>query len=740
MEQKHGFALDIRRSTGKQRVLLDSRLSVGRAEDNDLVLDEPTIAPHLCIFKIQNDILSIHYLNGSTPFLLGPQSLEAGKMYIIDEGDKISIDDIEIIIRKEEAAGEIPAELQAIFAQEKEEVVEIEEEEEEEPQFEQMTVNEDHDGIDPDDKTDPNVKMPQFDALPDDLDEEDEFEEEAPKKKWWQFFSKKEVEFEVEDVHEHEDEEEEETHFEEEVDEDIEEQLTANNQEAPRPLAFAQFAAFIAQVGLSLTLFSFIGDNPIFTDLSNLMPKEAKDFIPASFVSLVFIYILIDVLSHLIFGTNLVLFLMGIKQSGSFISVRVKALFRSLISIVTVPTLVTELPILLGKRPLKEVITKSQLMRRTIVLEIVGMFVITPVCLFLPLAIPLIMDKDAFQVQPMKASVLKILKANKKKDLVKIDSSSKVLNLNYKAKLDQSRDLISPVTILKRKKILNISFFDRKNFQKITIEKLQPPPILNWLIWAQKGNPLFALTSPVLAQQHSSLTKGNKVKLGDKGLLELKQTLLYSLGLSQDNLLDIVLDQGPFLSGLINLQENLSRVFGAPLNMLNVNLYDQGKHLVLHVAHKKTLRNNRDQVYIIGKDSFERFQLKYTKKHKKYVRRFVKSYLVGIRPYQKPKKDEVKVYNSITILDFFNELLENSKYQLEDSEMAKIYEFYMSQARLVYNKKKEEKDFVAESITGAANYIETLNKSRKQILMSELKTGLVNIKKALIEENEDFFK
>jgi hypothetical protein len=306
-----GFALYIQGPQGKQRVVITNRLTLGSANDNDLSINNGDLAEHQCIFKVQNGILSIHNLSSETPLLLGPQVLEIGKMYIIDEGDSLTIGAITLSIENENHKSEkdeVPEELQGMF--DKTEQIKLGPNDLS-PKEETPDSNT---SISSEDKTDPATSRPMFDQLVNEEDEEEineveeeeeeeEEEETVPKNKWWQFFSKSKTDDDTE-----EDFEEDEY---EEKDEEIEQ--ATKNDESSRPMVFSQLVAFLAQIFLAITALSFINNDPLLNKILTLIPSEFGKYIPVTITKLIICYITIDLLSHLILGTNLILFLMGIK-------------------------------------------------------------------------------------------------------------------------------------------------------------------------------------------------------------------------------------------------------------------------------------------------------------------------------------------------------------------------------------------------------------------------------------------
>lgn len=164
------------------------------------------------------------------------------------------------------------------------------------------------------------------------------------------------------------------------------EQITKARPKKPRPIVlpkhrrsfkselitgpFARLFGFIAQLLLTIELKPVMQDfgmNEILEKLSHLISLIPSQILVKieTIISLEEIlpylvtYILIEILSALIFSTSISLFLIGATTEGSFIMKRIKAIFRVIISLITTPLLVFDLPLLAGKMTFKEYITRG---------------------------------------------------------------------------------------------------------------------------------------------------------------------------------------------------------------------------------------------------------------------------------------------------------------------------------------------------------------------------------------------
>lgn len=83
------------------RMEIKGRLVLGSSDVCDFHVENKKVAPEHFVFKTSNDVLMLHNLGGNEGNKIGNNELQHGKMYILDKGDKLTFQDLEIIIRKD---------------------------------------------------------------------------------------------------------------------------------------------------------------------------------------------------------------------------------------------------------------------------------------------------------------------------------------------------------------------------------------------------------------------------------------------------------------------------------------------------------------------------------------------------------------------------------------------------------------------------------------------------------------
>lgn len=123
----------------------------------------------------------------------------------------------------------------------------------------------------------------------------------------------------------------------------------------------SRFIAFIGEMGLAILFYSFVSNNQVFqlieTDILELVSpiiSLSPISIPGDFFVFYFLFVVLRILSSVIFGQSIFQTLMGMKVQGSFLSIRLKGILREVLGLFLGPLLVFDLPLLMGKKSIKE--------------------------------------------------------------------------------------------------------------------------------------------------------------------------------------------------------------------------------------------------------------------------------------------------------------------------------------------------------------------------------------------------
>ncbi len=254
-------------------------------------------------------------------------------------------------------------------------------------------------------------------------------------------------------------------------------------------------------------------------------------------------YAIFEVLSHLIFAVSLPLLLLGVRSRGDFLKIRIQALFRILIGLATLPLLIFDLPLFMGKRSFKEWVTRSHLEKSHSLFTIFGMMVIYPVTIILCLVPNIIQDGPIL----LKKTIIKRVKApelNKGESIANIGMVQKAGIHLRAAGTDKEKLILIPHYQRKKKQIITkYSLYTPYGngtitpFKALSLKELFPHVALHDLAMRWTNPELFqffmAPEVPIITWAESS------------------ELVSQTLGLDSQHLGEFALTRSPFLGSYL---------------------------------------------------------------------------------------------------------------------------------------------------------------------------------------------
>lgn len=125
-----------------------------------------------------------------------------------------------------------------------------------------------------------------------------------------------------------------------------------------------RFVAVIANFGLVGVIYHILLPGLDFTSFISFASLDSVPYlnlIGPDIIKLYILYVSFDVCSHFLFATSLPLYVMGVRQTNSFVMDRVRGVFYSVIGAFTLPFLIFDLPLLFDRRSFKEILSGVQL-------------------------------------------------------------------------------------------------------------------------------------------------------------------------------------------------------------------------------------------------------------------------------------------------------------------------------------------------------------------------------------------
>ncbi|WP_096909791.1 FHA domain-containing protein [Halobacteriovorax marinus] len=743
MSKDINYELDIRfPDQSPHRVSVVDKLSIGSSEKSDLCVEDYNLSPLHLSFRTHNGVLSIHNLGGKNKTLLGAQELIHGKMYILNIGDELKLGDIEIFIREGDLQEETPEELKNLFEDKTDPVIETE------PQ----DLNE----FIPEETESEDMELSELDDEEEILEEENE-EELSP----LQFQSIDELSHDEEDEYDDEDYEDdgkEKTLVEKLTgifkfkQKDLRKEIVAKNKsnsKAPTaPGFFTRFFSFIILLSLSFTIVDQVF--PIFeveqllskyvSDLQKIIkPIPYSNYLTSEIIYILATYIAVEILTTLLFGVNIAYLLMGVRSDSGLIASRAKGVLRSILSLMTSPFLIFDLPCIVKKRTLKELLTASRLHTPSRLKQSFGFIILFPLLALLPIYAPLIPQFERFQEREI--LIQNETRFSKKEEFTKKKWSSLGMGLNFEAKVSNN-SLFFPVIKLKKNQAhVSLKLSSKKDVsswgQLTPMEELS---MLSEIKKFTKLNPILGIHYPDLKKD---LSKKELSSLSVSGFEQLYQLIKKSLNLDPLKLQEIFISHGPFLQDILGINQLILSSLNVSDNSSIGVFKNKDKIIISHTNRGPKLI--RVKSLIIFKDTNARTYLfSTTKKAFRYSSKIAEHFLQNAFQYE-PFENESPLSWDRTIESL--SAISKSKKDLSEEELAKNYEFYFEFTRnflssLAENEKIDRKEAIADfskEIQGTIDYIDGILEFSELNKLSELGQSLKRLQENLESDNLGFF-
>ena len=556
------YSLNIQLPDGSvQAIPISTKIALGNGKNSTVKIDSQNIAPVHCTFRYHNDVLTIHNSGGNLKTILGTQHLDHNKMYILEVGDTLLIGDLTINIGQFNTG---------------EELSKLKELEELENKTE---IDESITDIKTEENIDPGL---QLEDLTPEITLETPIEKTSSKPKKQDPDERK---TEVVDFNKIIKKEKEKFQTDKGKDRKIKKAKVSHtikkrplglghSSEAPNFLLriYAFFTNIIFSYFIIFSIFPIFEINqyvlkftnrslPIIYNFLDLVKTHSPYPIPYEYIPTIFKYIfsfiVYDFSLHLLLGSSLTLFLLGVGTDDTFILARLKGLIRSLISILTFPFLIFDLPAVVGRSTLKEIITFSSYQNKAKFIKYISVVIIFPVMIIVGLLGPLINDSTL---------TTQLNKYYQQTVSGQFSFKQPFVSTKLSFKIENNNEIVFTPSNVFFKNVFNVRRPAPDNNYDLKLNlKNSSINILKMISIAQTGNPLFIYSFPKLSTYYK-LTK----KLGQKSSVkinkginkEIKQLLQVSFDLNlETNIFEQhILRHGPFINGFVALRNHLNQI------------------------------------------------------------------------------------------------------------------------------------------------------------------------------------
>lgn len=766
-EKVEVYVLDVRvPKEDSRRIRVEGELSLGSDAGCDIRITDFGLAPLQGRFRLQNNVLTFTQLGPDDSLKVGSQKCGHGRMYILDKGDKCVIDKVKLIVRKEK--------------------VEIKTEEDADLDDLEDEIEEDSDS-EPADQTDTGISAqgPNEDegteehAVDSESNEEDEEEfeyveevvyvdedgnEVAPEKKpgfFARLFKKKEKKKEKAGPPKRP---------------ALKGRSAAPNFKKGRKVRAAVAGPLYRLLGLTYNLgfFIFFYDlglplikeksgfdllsyadkaitllKPHLKKLPKSLPKEIAEvpyvadsynflkeaLVEPTYYKYLIAFLVYETVFQLVFGIGLGQFMVGLYNGGNAILKRLLAPIRVLLSVILLPLLIFDLPIIFGKRSFKEIMTFSNYAKKSLARTLILAFFVIP--LLMVLAANYQLYSAFLEKNPKITSTEREVKVPKSKDK---EEKIKFQSLSFNAKgatvLKKKVRIIPSIhvkgNILQSKIVgadLNAKFTDilrRPNFLKKEeiLEIIKKDPLL----------PLFSSELSMAAQNDSM----KAVALNNEALMKV---LFYSLNLDIKNPIPNLLALGPILGPYYELQKYIYSKMNAK-RVTIVELIHGAKGDMIHLGNSDRLADH--YILRLNDEGIDVINFSHTQESQGINTRIMESVFFVSEPssstyekqIEKGLKKEKLMERSFVVLDIFDHVIKGNKITKPEFEF--ILSFYAKLSLdALDNGNEDYQQIVIDTFVALDTALVRVIKKNKDKQLEILRENLNNVQQALKKRKRD---
>ncbi|TNE97017.1 MAG: FHA domain-containing protein [Deltaproteobacteria bacterium] len=655
--QKVVYFLDIQIPDGDaHRVAIFDSVSIGSSADVEVSVEEFGLAPRHAIFKVHNDILSLHNLGGNGKTSLEGHQLQHGKMYIVEKGDSLSMGELELVIESQDIKSK--EDFYNLVGQESDEEIDVDE----------LIANDDFE-----EEVDKGpglfARIKEFFAK-----KKEALKNALPKKKAKASGDKKKSSSEKTLTAAHQ-----------------APAIKTKNKKKLFKTSDASAAGFVGRVfafilNLLITmnakdfLIPMTGQEQKITELMTKVSEmlaplilKVTAMIPASLaeyakwldyltniniLTFVSLFLVLNLVGILLFGVTTGHAMVMIGGNGSLIANRITGIIRWIVGLITTPLLILDLPCLLGKRTVKELASGSTMTYRFGLAKILGPLLLFPVFATLLLLTPAFHDIDRLMAEA--PEVVKIIPKKSQGELP-FSGDSSVLGLHLEARKFESRELIPVLRKTPKGHHLQLQLLDVSAQNKAQLE------IKNDFMKKMEIIKIGLSNNPLSFHFYQNLkTSLETDTLTPAAALEFQHLLKNAFSLQPEKLVDVVLSNGPFIGGLVQLRKTLLdklTIAGSP----TVVFRDVGAVQLIELSDKSPKANISTSILPLdAKENLGLWQLSYKKEVKEAGGDLKQIVLVKPRPLGRDKLDitarllKETEWGPLEILDFYS-FLENAE-------------------------------------------------------------------------------
>jgi len=391
-------------------------------------------------------------------------------------------------------------------------------------------------------------------------------------------------------------------------------------------------------------------------------------------------YLLLRIIGNLLFGASPGQLIIGCWNDGNFIVKRILGPVRELLGFVLAPLLIFDLPSLFSKKTVKEMLTMTGLECYNKTLSYVLALTLIPALFILSYFSPLLL-------YPVENSAVTITPESHKIKINENLSSAQTTASNfYRINASWSNALY--------RTYLNFKLVTSKDKNKVYVPRITFVPVdpnshllvrlerkkeFSWDVQLEEIIKMY----PVLTNRFSALGQ-IKNKNSKEYSTQLKQIVQDSFDLNQDNLMNFVLNYGPYLDPFLKFKKSLKHYFQGEIE--NVEFWKNANLEFIFVSTKSAdVAGRWREFYILPLTPFNTYiyQCSYLKdtyaKSKNLIKQFFALAKIQEKPSANMKTWKGTELESPELLDFYS--LKSLSEQEKAVMSPFIYRYYWNIAK-----------------------------------------------------------
>ncbi|MCP4913113.1 MAG: FHA domain-containing protein [Oligoflexia bacterium] len=754
------YVLDIKGKKYEDSIPVEwDQYTIGSSERSDLCIEDQKLAPVHIKLRVQNDILTVTNLGGDKATSIGWQKLTHGKMYILDEGDKLSLGNLKIKIKVENVEYvddselsdpeiDTPPQLDSLDTDDLDDSDADEDEDVTDPNVE-IPENDESDIDELDDVTDPNVEIPDGEVEEDDEDEDDEdsdaeaFENEASEleddeptepRKGLPKFSKPSDKLSIKKA---------------------KGKYIAKGP-LPGPISRLSYLTFNISLVVMTKFFFFnhfelnqmwneqwkkvwphiIGNiEKYYPIVEKLVPKDSgakiTPFVKSSTTyEFLALYIILCVITSILFSKSIGYAFGLVMSDGNLITNRIKALFRGIFAVITTPFIIFDLPLLIGKRSLKEVLSGTRFYFSNRFVKIISAPLVFFLCLILflsPLGLYIEQIQEGYNLEVTEQSKVKNFAKKTKMKPKKHSFNSQYLGGVVNFHSSNYWEFLPHINVKGKKASLGLVVIDTKTDERVILTKKESkvnlaPTFEKWKAY----DPLLKYMDQDAFNVLSGKSESNKI-YGRK--------IVDSLSLNMENIALLPQKTGPFIAFPLLLKKEFSELV-PQIKTHKTDIYE------LHDAYLFSfVKGKKYQTLKLKGLAFTEYKVDLVdpkSKGKKLQKAVIGQVLTQVKGSKKLKHEE-EDSNWSKDLDLFAKIVETNKLPAADKKY--LEKRILSRALRAYNEDnaplKEGLIAMIKSLDKALLFFISQSKDSQ---LAEFRLSIITIQKALSEGDAKFFK